>query len=63
VLYTATIRDVTILSEFDLAQLLGLLADIQSPEEDAVVWQGPRVVAVRHGDGQLTPIPAAPAAA
>jgi hypothetical protein len=63
VLYTATIRDVTILSEFELARVLDLLADIQSPEEDAVVWQGPRVVAVRHGDGQLTLIPAARAAA
>jgi hypothetical protein len=63
VLYTATTRDATILSEFDLAQLLDLLADIQSPEEDAVVWQGPRVVAVRHGDGQVTLIAAAPAAA
>jgi hypothetical protein len=63
VLYTATIRDATILSEFDLARVLDLLADIQSPEEDAVVWQGARVVAVRLGGGRVVAVEAVPAAA
>ncbi|HZR55220.1 MAG TPA: hypothetical protein VFB06_37750 [Streptosporangiaceae bacterium] len=62
-LYTATIRDVTILSEFELARVLDLLADIQSPDEDAVVWQGQRVVLVRHGDGRVIAVEAVPAAA
>jgi hypothetical protein len=53
-MYTATLRDSAVLSEFDLTHLLGLLAEIQAPSEDACIWQGPRVVCVRHGDGRLT---------
>ncbi len=63
VLYTATIRDATILSEFDLARVLELLADIQAAEEDAVIWQGQRVVAVRLGSGRVLAVEAAPVAA
>jgi hypothetical protein len=49
------------LSESDLAHALDLLAYTQAPAEDAVVWRGPRVVAVRHGDGRLSAPDAMPA--
>src|SRR5207249_2713133 len=62
-LYTATIRDATVLSDFELAKVLDLLADIQSPAEDAVVWCGRRVVAVRLGSGRVIAVEAVPVAA
>jgi hypothetical protein len=39
----------------DLARVLEILADLQSPDqpEDAAVWLGGRLVVVRHPDGRL----------
>ena len=49
------------LSTFDLARALDLFAYTQAPAEDAVVWQGARVVALRHGDGRVRVLDAIPA--
>jgi hypothetical protein len=46
--------------EFDPAHALDLLAYTQAPAE-APWWRGPRVVAVRSGDGRVSALDAMPA--
>jgi hypothetical protein len=69
-LYFAYFRDEFLFSSLTLDAVLAFVADVNEPQfgEDAVVWCGPRVVAVCRSDGTVIHFdsgnpPASPAAA
>ena len=69
-LYFAYFRDEFLFSSLTLDAVLAFVADVNAPQfgEDAVVWCGPRVVAVCRSDGTVIRFdsgnpPATPAAA
>jgi hypothetical protein len=69
-LYFAYFRDEFLFSALTLDAVLAFVADVNEPQfgEDAVVWCGPRVVAVCRSDGTVIRFdsgnpPASPAAA
>jgi hypothetical protein len=55
-MFTALSGDEHVEQSADLLALLAALAEIQGPDvdEDCAVWQGGRLVVVRHSDGRLT---------